>query len=251
MRRLNFLIRTAIHCLSCLLQCRSNYHSLDVALLQESLLNIELLSGQRSTALSPLFFQRNVNPHCNSVNMHCVGFKSPKPTRDQPTFNSKFVVALLSMQFWIPSQIDPDCESIEFTKRNDRNRSLNLADPFSRKREGSFRAAMCRQPNLDAKIHSLDEEMNCGSVERLPTWRLDFISIRHWPGTFLDQRRIGGDFATIKADWILWLRMDESVFFASNRHTKSNFIGFCERQDDRPTLWRRERTWEFVAWTGY
>jgi hypothetical protein len=40
-----------IHCLSCALQCRGNYHPLDVALLQESLLNIELLSGQRSTPI--------------------------------------------------------------------------------------------------------------------------------------------------------------------------------------------------------
>jgi hypothetical protein len=50
---MNFLIRPAIHCLSYPLQCRGNYHSLNVALLQESLLNIELLSGQRSTPLNP------------------------------------------------------------------------------------------------------------------------------------------------------------------------------------------------------
>jgi hypothetical protein len=45
---IEFPYSTGDPCLSCPLQCRGNYHSLDVALLQESLLNIELLSGQRS-----------------------------------------------------------------------------------------------------------------------------------------------------------------------------------------------------------
>jgi hypothetical protein len=48
---IEFPIRPAIHCLSCPLRCHGDYHSLDVALFQESLLNIELLSGQWSSPL--------------------------------------------------------------------------------------------------------------------------------------------------------------------------------------------------------
>jgi hypothetical protein len=48
---LNLLIRLAIHCLSCFLQCRGKNHSLDVVMFQENPLNVELLSGQRGSLL--------------------------------------------------------------------------------------------------------------------------------------------------------------------------------------------------------